>query len=160
MGIAIAVREKANCKGRRVGAVMVKNNRIISTGYNGTPSGMTNCLEGGCHRCKHPEKFESGTGYDLCICVHAEQNTVLTAARFGIETEGSTVYTTLRPCFNCTKAMLQAQVYKVVFLKNWKHPNENIYEQYQDLQDHFPQGVQQIEMEDPRFEWANNIKIS
>jgi deoxycytidylate deaminase len=83
MGIALAVREKANCTGNRVGAVAVLKNRVISTGYNGVPEGMKNCLEGGCLRCQNPNgQFPSGTGYDLCICVHAEQNSLLSAARF------------------------------------------------------------------------------
>ena len=158
LGIAMAVRERANCKGRRVGAVIVKDNRVISTGYNGTPEGVTNCLEDGCHRCNKPEEFKSGTGYDLCICVHAEQNAVLSAARFGICLEDSTVYTTLRPCFNCSKAMLQAKVKKIVYIQDWSHPAKEIHEQYEILQDSFPEGVIQIKVEDPRYEWANNIQ--
>ena len=82
MNIAIAVREKANCLGRKVGAVIVRQNRIISTGYNGTPEGMTNCLDGGCVRCKDKEAYSASVGYDVCICVNAEQNALITAARF------------------------------------------------------------------------------
>ena len=68
MGIAFAVRGRANCTGNRVGAVIVRHDRVISTGYNGVPSGMKNCLEGGCLRCQNPgRRFPSGTGYDLCI---------------------------------------------------------------------------------------------
>ena len=82
LGIALAVRRKANCTGNRVAAVIVKNKRVISTGYNGVPEGMKNCLDGGCLRCLNPNgQFMSGTGYDLCICVHAEQNALLAAAR-------------------------------------------------------------------------------
>jgi dCMP deaminase len=88
MTIAMAVRMKANCLGRKVGAVVVKANRIISTGYNGTPEGMTNCFEGGCVRCKNKEAYASSVGYDVCIYVHAEQNTLITAARFGNSVEG------------------------------------------------------------------------
>ena len=63
MGIALAVREKANCTGNRVGAVAVLQNRVTSTGYNGVPEGMKNCLEGGCLRCQNPDgRFPSGTG--------------------------------------------------------------------------------------------------
>src|SRR5690242_11810792 len=99
MGIAFAVRERANCTGRKVGAVVVMENRIIATGYNGTPEGMTNCLEGGCLRCSRQDLFKSGEGYDVCICVHAEQNALLTAARFGISVQGGSVFSTLTPCF-------------------------------------------------------------
>src|ERR1700687_6007234 len=83
MNIAIAVRKKANCLGRRVGAIIVKENRIISTGYNGTPEDVKNCLEGGCVRCRNRETFKPSVGYDVCICVHAEQNALIAAARFG-----------------------------------------------------------------------------
>jgi len=120
MGIAIAVRRKANCTGNRVAAVIVKDKRVIATGYNGTPSGMTNCLDGGCLRCKNPGgRFVSGTGYDLCICVHAEQNALLMAARFGISVEGADLYTTMQPCFGCAKEIAQAKIRKVVYLHPW-----------------------------------------
>src|SRR5713101_7132055 len=88
MGIAMAVRKRANCLGSRIGAVIVVKGRIVSTGYNGTPENMPNCLDGGCYRCANRDKFQSGTGYDLCICVHAEQNAIISSARFGIAIEG------------------------------------------------------------------------
>ena len=120
MQIAIAVREKANCTGNRVGAVAVLHNRVISTGYNGVPEGMQNCLEGGCLRCRNPNgRFPSGTGYDLCICVHAEQNALLSAARFGNSIEGATVYSTMQPCFGCGKELLQARIKRIVYLHPW-----------------------------------------
>jgi dCMP deaminase len=68
----MAVREKANRLGRKVGAVIVKENRVISTGYNGAPERMTNCMDGGCVRCRDKETYEKSVGYDVCICVHAE----------------------------------------------------------------------------------------
>ena len=157
MNMAFAARKRAKCKGRRVGAVIAKQDRIISTGFNGTPQGMTNCLDGGCVRCNNPEKFQPGVGYDLCICVHAEQNAVLSAARFGIAIEESTVYTTLRPCFNCSKAMLQGKVAEIVYLKDWVPPDKLIAAQYLELQNQFPLGVRPLEMRDPDYEWANNI---
>lgn len=120
MRIAIAVRSRANCTGRRVGAIVVRDRRILSTGYNGTPSNMTNCLDGGCHRCAHPEIYGPGEAYDVCICVHAEQNALLAAARFGVAVEGCTVYTTLQPCFGCLKELLQASVREVCFLTPWE----------------------------------------
>lgn len=120
MGIAMAVREKANCTGNRIGAVVVLQNRVISTGYNGVPEGMKNCLEGGCLRCRNPNgRFPSGTGYDLCICVHAEQNALLSGARFGIAVEGATIYSTMQPCFGCGKELLQAKVKRIVYLHRW-----------------------------------------
>jgi len=120
MGIAMAVRRKANCTGNRVAAVVVKNKRVIATGYNGTPEGMTNCLDGGCLRCRNPDgQFKSGTGYDLCICVHAEQNALLSAARFGISVEGAELYTTMQPCFGCAKEIAQAKIGRIVYLHPW-----------------------------------------
>lgn len=155
MNIAIAVREKANCMGRRVGAVIVKENRIISTGYNGTPERMTNCLDGGCIRCRDRETYAGSTGYDVCICVHAEQNALITAARFGNSIEGSYVYSTLRPCFDCTKAMLQAKVHTIYFMHDWSHPDKSLQEQYEMAQDRIPGGVRLVEYDDPRHDWAN-----
>jgi dCMP deaminase len=154
MGIAMAVLKRANCKGSRIGAVIVLKGRIISTGYNGTPENMPNCLEGGCHRCANRDKYPSGTGYDLCICVHAEQNAILSAARFGIPIEGSTVYTTMRPCFSCTKEMLQAKVSAVYYLHDWSHPHPSHKAEYERLQARFPSGIRQIQMDDPEAGWA------
>ncbi|SFU29061.1 dCMP deaminase [Polaromonas sp. YR568] len=120
LGVALAVRRKANCTGNRVAAVIVKNKRVIATGYNGVPEDMPNCLDGGCLRCSNPGgQFKSGTRYDLCICVHAEQNALLTAARFGISVEGAHLYTTMQPCFGCAKEILQAKIEKVFYLHPW-----------------------------------------
>src|SRR5580704_7533259 len=117
MAIALAVRDRADCTGRKVGAVLVMDDRVVSTGYNGTPEGMSNCSDGGCVRCVNRESFyKSGTAYDLCICVHAEQNALLGAARFGIRTDGSKLYTTLQPCFGCLKESIQAHVTKISYL--------------------------------------------
>ena len=158
MGIALAVRARADCTGNRVGAVIVKDRRIVSTGYNGTPENMPNCSAGGCHRCAHREQYPSGTGYDLCICVHAEQNALLAAARFGIAVEGSTVYTTMRPCFGCTKELLQAHVESVWFLHDWVHPDPHYQAEYERLQGRFPEGIRRLEMEDPDAEWATTSR--
>jgi dCMP deaminase len=160
MNIAVAVREKANCLGRKVGAILVRENRIISTGYNGTPEGMTNCMDGGCVRCRQREQFEKSVGYDVCICVHAEQNALITAARFGIGIAGSFCYSTMRPCFDCTKAMLQAKVHTIYYLHDWSHPLRELQEQYELLQDEFAGAVRQIKMTDPRADWANNVAPS
>ena len=160
MGIAIAVRKSANCLGSRIGAVIALNGRIVSTGYNGTPENMPNCLDGGCHRCANHDKYPSGSGYDLCICVHAEQNAILSAARFGIAIEGSTVYTTMRPCFSCTKEMLQAKVREVYYLHDWSHPNPAHKAEYDRLQSRFPGGIRRLEMQDPEADWAAPKRFS
>ena len=136
MGIAVAVRARANCSGQRVGSVIVQDGRIISTGYNGTPRDMTNCEDGGCHRCSHRAEFVSGTGYDLCICVHSEQNALLAAARFGISVDGATFYTTTRPCFGCTKEMLQAGIVRVYRQWYWRRAKRS--DRRQRVADFFP----------------------
>lgn len=122
MLLALTARSRADCTGRRVGAVIVREDRVISTGYNGTPIGMPNCSEGGCHRCAHPEEFKAGSAYDLCICVHAEQNALLAAARFGQSVLGASLYTTLRPCFGCLKESLQAGITTISYLDEWELP--------------------------------------
>ena len=155
MNIAMAVRKKANCLGRKVGAVMVRENRIISTGYNGTPEGLTNCTDGGCVRCRDRETYKASVGYDVCICVHAEQNALITAARFGNAVEESVVYSTLRPCFDCTKAALQAKVTAIYYLHDWQHPIGELQEQYALIQSKFPGAVHKVDLEDPDADWAN-----
>ena len=119
--IALAARTRADCLGRRVGAVITREGRVLSTGYNGTPFGMANCSEGGCHRCSQRTTDTSlrGGAYDICICVHAEQNAILTAARFGQQTLGAALTSTMQPCFGCLKEMLQAGIEDVHYLHSW-----------------------------------------
>jgi len=154
MSIALAVRSRANCRGNKVGALIVVGDRVVSTGYNGTPSGMTNCLEGGCERCANREKYRSGTSYDLCICVHAEQNCLLSAAKFGIAVEGGVMYTTMRPCFGCTKELLQAGIKQVFYLHDWRYPDDQVQSAYEKLQARIPSGLARVTMEDPDAAWA------
>lgn len=154
MGIAIAVRDRANCLGQRVGAVLAQENRVIATGYNGTAEKMDNCDEGGCYRCANREKFKSGTAYDLCVCVHAEQNALLSAGRFGTSAQGASMYTTTRPCFGCTKELLQAKVEAVYYIHDWRHPDEKVWAEYQKLQNRIPRGLNRLDLADPKAEWA------
>src|SRR5262245_15116981 len=153
MGIAEAVQKGANCLGSKVGAVLVVEDRVISTGYNGTPSGFPNCADRGCVRCydgwlykngREPEMSDryhkSGQALDRCICVHAEQNAFITAARFGIHVNGSTLYTTTSPCFGCLKEALQAGVRRIVY-REWYEAsyNDELRQQYHDLVAHLTQ---------------------
>ena len=121
MLIAVATRQRAECLGRHVGAVLVREGRIVATGYNGTPRGFPRCneQEGGCHRCADKDRYPSGVAYDVCICVHAEQNAVLQAARLGYSCDGAACYTTLRPCFGCLKELYQSGVSAVRYLNEW-----------------------------------------
>ena len=129
LGIAKAVAERGSCCRRKVGAIIVVDRSIVSTGYNGTPTGVTNCNESGCDRCNGDAP--PGSGYDLCICVHAEQNAISQAARRGIATDGGVLYCTLRPCFSCVKSTLQAGIKTMVYRE--KHEGaydkaaENVY---------------------------------
>jgi dCMP deaminase len=161
MAIALAVRDRADCKGRKVGAVLVMDDRVVSTGYNGTPAGMSNCSDGGCWRCLNRGLYKSGTAYDLCICVHAEQNALLGAARFGIRTDGSQLYTTLQPCFGCLKESIQAHVTKITYIDPWASPDgdPDLEKQYRRMNEHIPGGVHQLLMSDPRQVWASSNGI-
>ena len=157
INIAIAVRDRANCHGSKIGSILVLDNRILTTGYNGTPQDMQNCDEGGCDRCSDRQTYSSGEAYDLCICVHAEQNTLLSAARFGISVEGADLYTTLQPCFGCTKELLQAKINAVYYLHDWKPSSSSLVSVLKKLHGRFPGGMKKIEADDPKQEWARSI---
>lgn len=128
MKIAEDASTRSNCLRRKVGALIVKQRNIISTGYNGTPIGVKNCFEGGCPRCQ--SDVEPGQGYDTCICVHAEANAILLAARHGNATDGGVLYTTLRPCFSCLKEAVQAGIREIVFEggESYEGPLEDAYQ--------------------------------
>ena len=144
MRLAFAVRERANCKGSRVGAVLVLEDRVISTGYNGTPQGMPNCEDDdGCVRCAKRENFGSGNAYDVCICVC-------------IEVQGAEVYTTMAPCFGCAKGMLQAHVEKVYFLHDWVPTDPELAKQYAMIVERLR--VERIDIEDQNAAWARGGK--
>ena len=113
MGIARIVAMRSNCMKRKVAAVVVKDRRIISTGYNGTPRGVANCNEGGCPRCN--SLADSGTLLSECLCSHAEENSIVQAAYHGISVKGATVYSTCSPCLICTKMIINAGIARVVY---------------------------------------------
>jgi dCMP deaminase len=113
MNIAWVVSSRSNCLRRAVGALVVVRRSIITTGYNGTPFGVKNCNEGGCPRCASDVPRQSG--YDWCLCVHAEQNAIALAARQGTATEGGSAYVNLRPCFSCLKELVQSGIHEVVY---------------------------------------------
>ena len=127
MKIAEVVRSRADCLRRQVGAVIVKDKRILTTGYNGTPMGVKNCTEGGCWRClaRHQGKLASGEKEESCICLHAEQNAIIQAAYLGVSTKDSTIYVTSNPCSTCAKMIINAGIKRVVCFKN-HHDEEGI----------------------------------
>jgi len=117
MQIAKQVAMRSNCIKRKVAAIIVKDQRIISTGYNGTPRGVKNCNEGGCPRCN---KFgTSGANLESCLCSHAEENAIVQSAYHGVSVSGSTLYTTLSPCLLCTKMIINSGIKEVVYNKSY-----------------------------------------
>ena len=113
MEIAQVVAKRSNCSRRQVAAVIVKENHLLSTGYNGTPRGVKNCFDGGCPRCAG--HTPSGKGLDECLCVHAEQNAICQAARYGVDVSGSTIYITISPCLTCAKLIINSGISEVVY---------------------------------------------
>lgn len=112
--IAEMVKTRSTCIRRQVGAVIVKDNRIITTGYNGAPSGLRHCTElGGCYRQKL--NIPSGQRHELCRALHAEQNAIIQASNLGSSTNGATMYVTLQPCVICAKMAINAGIKKIVF---------------------------------------------
>lgn len=112
MGIAKLVSERSTCLRRAVGALIVKNRRILTTGYNGTPSGITHCGAVGCLREKM--KVPSGERHELCRGLHAEQNAIIQAALYGVDIHGGTLYCTNQPCSICAKMLINAGIKEVV----------------------------------------------
>lgn len=113
MELAHVVGKRATCKRHNVGAILVKNKHLLSTGYNGAPAGCKDCLELGCLR--DELKIPSGTKHEICRAVHAEQNAIIQAALHGCSTEGATMYVTINPCVICAKMIVNAKVKKVIY---------------------------------------------
>lgn len=112
MKIAHLVAERSTCLRRRVGAIIVKDKRIISTGYNGAPRGLLHCLEVGCLR--EEMGVASGERQELCRGAHAEQNAIIQAAASGASMEGATMYCTTAPCSTCAKMIINAGIRRLV----------------------------------------------
>lgn len=112
MKIAHLVAERSTCLRRMVGAIIVKDKRIISTGYNGSPRGLNHCLEIGCMR--ERLGIPSGERHELCRGAHAEQNALIQAASAGSSMEGATMYCTTAPCSTCSKMIINAGILRLV----------------------------------------------
>ncbi|KAJ3366776.1 Deoxycytidine monophosphate (dCMP) deaminase [Allomyces javanicus] len=102
---------RSNCMKKRVGCIVTYDNRVVSTGYNGTPRGLANCASGGCARCNGNAR--AGVALDACLCLHAEENALLEAGMRA--TSGATLYCTMFPCLGCAKKIVQAKVATVVY---------------------------------------------
>ena len=113
MSIASVVASRSNCVKRKVAAIITRDRRVISTGYNGTPRGVPNCNEGGCPRCN--SFAAGGTRLDECLCSHGEENAITQSAYHGVNVRGGTMYTTFSPCLTCTKLIINAGLVEVVY---------------------------------------------
>ena len=117
MDITRRVATRSTCLRRAVGAILVHDKRIIASGYNGGPSGLAHCLDIGCLR----EKLgiPSGQKHELCRGIHAEQNAIIQAARYGVSIEGSVLYCTTQPCTQCTKMLINAGITEIVYAEGY-----------------------------------------
>ncbi len=108
----------ASCLRRKVGAIIVRDNRVMATGYNGAPAGIVSCVERG--KCLRIENnIPSGTRAEICYAAHAEQNAIIQAAKFGVEIDGATLYCTHQPCVICAKMIINAGIKRVVYKEGY-----------------------------------------
>ncbi|KAL2127988.1 hypothetical protein VTI74DRAFT_9869 [Chaetomium olivicolor] len=121
MALASLAAQRSNCMKRRVGCVVVRDKRVISTGYNGTPRGLQNCGEGGCGRCNSGEG--SGHGLSTCLCIHAEENALLEAGRERLR-EGAVLYCNTCPCLTCSIKIAQVGIGEVVYSQGYSMDGE------------------------------------
>ena len=121
LNIAAAVAARSTCLRKHYGAVIVKNDRIIATGYNGSPRGEVNCCDVGVCYCRTHElpidetAAEHGAQYGSCVAVHAEQNAIIQAAKLGLSLEGATLYCTHQPCSICSRMIINSGIKRVVY---------------------------------------------
>ena len=125
INIAFEIATASKCVSKQVGAVIVKNGRILSTGYNGTPSGYINCCEywDNTYTSKHHEWSKT---YEI----HAEMNAIIWAAREGISIKDATIYVTLEPCSECSKNLIASGIKKIVYAKEYEHTHSNIVSKF------------------------------
>lgn len=116
MTLSSLAARRSNCMKRRVGCVLVRSKRVISTGYNGTPRGLDNCNEGGCARCNSAS--EGGVGLSTCLCIHAEENAMLEAGRERVG-GGAILYCDTCPCLTCAIKIVQVGVVEVVYAEGY-----------------------------------------
>jgi dCMP deaminase len=120
MTITKVVATRSTCLRRHVGAILVKDKRILATGYNGPPAGLRHCSEVGCLR--QNESIPSGTRHELCRGLHAEQNAIIQAANHGISISGATLYCTNKPCVICSKMIINAGIIHIYYDEGYDDP--------------------------------------
>jgi dCMP deaminase len=139
------VAAQGTCRKRRVGSLIVQNERILLSAANGTPPGMPTCLDGGCIRCANGAAFDHGMGYDLCICLHAEEAVLAKALLTGISLKGSMLVTSYQPCFMCAKLIVASGIHSVRYVEPWRVPEvedrlPGLAEQYERIWEALPGG--------------------
>lgn len=117
MGITEMVAQRSTCLRRKVGAILVRDKRIIATGYNGAPAKVSHCLDIGCLR--EQQGIPSGERHELCRGLHAEQNSIIQAALHGFSVEGATLYCTNMPCAICSKMLINARIEKIYYKEGY-----------------------------------------
>lgn len=117
MTIAQQVKTRSTCLRRQTGAVLVRDKRILTTGYNGAPRGLRHCLDIGCLR--ESQRVASGERHELCRGLHAEQNAILQAAIYGVSVDQAILYTTHFPCSLCAKMLINAGIVKIFYLEDY-----------------------------------------
>jgi dCMP deaminase len=120
MSITKLVARRSTCMRRSVGAVLVKDKRILATGYNGAPAGLKHCEEAGCLR--ENSSIPSGERHELCRGLHAEQNVIIQAAYHGVSIQGASLYCTNKPCAICTKMLINAGIREIYYLEGYDDP--------------------------------------
>lgn len=118
MDIVALVSKRSSCLRRPVGAALIRDRRVLTTGYNGAPSGLRHCLEIGCIR--EQRNIPSGERHELCRGLHAEQNAIIQAAYHGVSVKGSTLYCTNHPCVICAKMIINAGIVKIIIKGTYK----------------------------------------
>jgi dCMP deaminase len=120
MNITNLVAERSTCLRRAVGAVLVKDKRILSTGYNGSPSNLKHCIEVGCLR--EELGIESGKMHELCRGIHAEQNAIIQAAYHGVSVKDANIFCTNQPCSICARMIINAGIKKIYYQSGYADP--------------------------------------
>lgn len=125
INIASEIATASKCVSKQVGAVIVKDGRILSTGYNGTPAGFTNCCDYWNNEYTS-EHHEWSKMYEI----HAEMNAIIWAAREGISIKGATIYVTLEPCSECSKNLIASGIERIVYAKEYEHTNSELVSKF------------------------------
>ncbi len=115
------VASRSTCLRRKVGAIIVKDKRILTTGYNGAPKGTRNCLEIG-HCMRQQMQIPSGQRHEMCRALHAEQNAIIQAAYHGVKIESSSIYTTTQPCVMCAKMLINSGIKEIYYFEEYPDP--------------------------------------